>query len=455
MRRVHFNLGRSRFSIKVPEHSDLFEMGKAVLIEHPEQEINKALSRPIGSPPLSDLIRTKLKDNPRAAAVVVISDSTRPVPYKGKQGILFPIIHQMREAGLPSSRIKILVATGTHRPMSEQELRKFLDPRIFELGIDIVNHDCRNKDQLMSVGKTDLGGEILLNRSYVQSDIKICTGLVESHFMAGVSGGRKSICPGIISEDSTYLLHSGPILSSPLARDLVLRGNPVHEEALRVAQMAGCDMIVNVTLDSSYRLTGIFAGDLEQAHLKAFESVKEYASIPIDKKYDIVITHTGYVGVNHYQAAKAAVVCSSIIKDSGLCVLASQHTDTDPVGGALYKKMIRHLREKGAQQFVKQITDPLWTFVPEQWEAQMWARLFEKIPFDHLLYCTQEIPKSDFSWLPGRDARILAPEARSLKQLTQQSVFWALNNLQSRGIQNPEIAVLLDGPYGIPINKNQ
>ena len=429
-------------------------MGKVTLPEDPLEMIQKALSHPIGTPSVKDLIREKLRSNPKAQAVVVISDSTRPVPYRGKQGILFPLIEQMTEAGLPASRILILVATGVHRAMSDRELREFLDPRVFESGARIINHDSRNKDELVYAGETDFGGKVYLNRFYIQSDIKICTGLVESHFMAGVSGGRKAICPGIIAEDSTYLLHSGPILASPMARDLVLEGNPVHEEALRVARTAGCDMIVNVTLDSQYMLTGVFAGDMEKAHLKAVAKLHEYVSIPVRKKYDLVISHSGFVGVNHYQAAKAAVVCSSVIKDEGFCVLASHHTDTDPVGGPLYKKMLRLLLDNGAQGFEELITNPSWAFVPEQWEAQMWARLFRKIPFENLLYCSFEIPGQDFSQLPGKDARKLSPDSSFLKELTEEAVSWAMNELRSRGCENPEIAVLVDGPYGIPVNSN-
>ncbi len=455
MKNIHFNLGKTDFSFRVPKESDIFKMGKVMLPKDPRKIINKALSDPIGTPSVKDLFREKLKNNPEAQAVVVVSDNTRPVPYKGKQGILFPLIRQMTEAGLPASRILILVATGIHRPMSDRELREFLDPRVFESGIRIINHDSRNKDELMYVGETDFGGKIYLNRFYMQSDIKICTGLVESHFMAGVSGGRKAVCPGIIAEDSTYLLHSGPILASPMARDLVLEGNPVHEEALKVARIAGCDMIVNVTLDSQYRLTGVYAGDMEKAHLKAVAKLHEYVSIPVRKKYDLVISHSGFVGVNHYQAAKAAVVCSSIIKDEGFCVLASHHTDTDPVGGPLYKKMLRLLLKRGAKGFEKLITDPSWEFVPEQWEAQMWARLFRKIPFENLLYGSFEIPGLDFSWLPGTDARTLAPNASSLKELIEQAVLWALKELHSRGTEKPEIAVLVDGPYGIPVHNDR
>jgi len=133
----------------------------------------------------------------------------------------------------------------------------------------------------------------------------------------------------------------------------LFKGNPVHEEALRVAKMVGCDMIVNVTLDSQYRLTGVFAGDMEKAHIKAVKKLNQYAFIQVNKKYDLVISHSGYVGVNHYQAAKAGVMCSS------------------------------------------------------------------------------------------------------LKELTVHSVSWALKRLRSQGIKKPEIAVLLDGPYGIPLSQKR
>lgn len=451
MREVNLDLGHLSFPIRIPDYTDVFSMGKALPLANPEEKIRDALKNPIDSVPLKELVSQKLKANSGAKAVVVISDETRPVPYSGKSGILFPLIEEMLKAGLRPSQIQLLVATGTHRAMSEAELRKMLDPRIFSFGIKIINHNSRNSDELVSVGRTDIGGEIFLNRHYVESDIKILTGLVESHFMAGASGGRKSVCPGLLSESSTYILHSGPILSSPKAADLVLEGNPVHEEALRVAKMAGCDMIVNVTLDSNYRLTGIFAGDMESTHLASVEKLRSYAAIPVEKKYDIVIGHTGYVGVNHYQAAKGALTCLPLLKKNGICLLAACHTDSDPIGGANYKRMLRLLGELGPEKFVDSILDPSWTFVPEQWEAQMWARLFKKIPPSNLIYCSLEIPEDSFSWIPGQDARTIVPEAANLRELVEKSLTWAVARLRSQSGREPQIALLSDGPYGIPV----
>ncbi len=451
MKELLLDLGRLSFTLQVPDHTDVLSMGKVSPLSHPGEKIRDALQNPIDCPPLQVLIKRKLESKPQARAVIVISDNTRPVPYSRDSGILFPVVEEMIKAGLRPSQIHLLVATGTHRPMSEGELRKILDPRIFALGLPIIHHDCQNKKEMVSVGKTELGGEIFLNRFYVESDIKILTGLVESHFMAGASGGRKSICPGLMEESTTHLLHSGPVLDSAKATDLILEGNPVHEEAIRVARMAGCDMSINVTLDSGYRLTGVFSGEMEKSHLAAYEKLRSYAAIAAKKTYDIVIGHTGYVGVNHYQAAKGALQCIPLIKKGGICLLVTHHTDPDPIGGSNYKKMMRLLSEKGAKKFVETIVDPSWTFVPEQWEAQMWARLFVKIPAKNLIYCTLEIPKAAFAWLPETDARSIAPKARSLQELVEESLKKTLQNLRQQLGQEPRVAFLSDGPYGIPV----
>ncbi|UCE42010.1 MAG: nickel-dependent lactate racemase [Candidatus Aminicenantes bacterium] len=451
MQDVFFDLGHSGFSVQIPDYADVLRMGKPEALPNPSEAILDALRSPVHSPPLSQIIRNKLRSNPDAEAVIVISDNTRPVPYSGESDILFPIIDKMMRAGLSPKKIFLLVATGTHRAMDDQEFRQMLDPRTLALGLSITNHDSKNRNDMIKVCSTEYGGDIFVNRKYIHSDIKILTGLVESHFMAGVSGGRKSICPGLISEASTYALHSGPILHSHHSRDLVLDKNPVHEEALNVARTVGCDMIVNVTLDSNFKLTGVFAGDLEHAHRKAFDKLCTYAAIPFQHKYDLVITHTGFVGINHYQAAKGALVCVPLIKDEGICILGAHHTDKDPIGSQNYKRMLKLLGGVGPEKFMRSILDSSWTFIPDQWEAQMWARLFKKIPPQNLLYCCLEIPDQDFSWIPGENARTIVQEAQNLQELMNRIISWAVKKQKERLGQNPRVVVLPDGPYGIPV----
>lgn len=455
MKKILFDLGHVRFPVQIPDYAEVLRMGKAGAVPNPQDAIRDALKSPVNSPSLQEITRKKLRSNPVAEAVIVISDNTRPVPYSGESGILFPVIDEMMRAGLPPRQIRLLVATGTHRAMEERELREMLDPRVLALNLAIINHDSRNANDLAKICRTEHGGDICVNRFYIESDIKILTGLVESHFMAGVSGGRKSICPGLISEASTHALHSGPILHSPLSRDLVLDGNPVHEEALKVARAAGCDMLVNVTLDSDFKLTGVFAGELEEAHRAAFERLCTYAAIPFQKKYDLAITHTGFVGINHYQAAKGALVCVPLLEKDGICILGAHHTDKDPVGGENYKRMLKLLAKVGPEKFIQSILDPSWTFVPEQWEVQMWTRLLVKIPPQNLVYGCLEIPDRDFSWLPGTNARTLVPKTESLERLINQTIAWAVDRQKNRLGRDPGIVVLPHGPYGIPLYESK
>jgi len=451
MKEVLLNLGHISLMIDVPLEADILSMGSCLPLENPRQKIENALENPNSGPSLKSIIHQKLKNSPNAKAIVVLSDNTRPVPYQGEEGILIPILDVLMEAGLSPPQIRLLFATGTHRSMTKLELEKLLDPKVFSLGLEILQHDCLDSCQLVFLGKSRIGEDIFINKAYMESEIRILTGLVESHFMAGVSGGRKSICPGLLNEASTQVLHGGSILSSPFARDLVLKDNPVHLEATRVAKLAGCDMVVNVTLDSDYRTTGIFSGYLEETLLLAYKKIKSYAAIPVHKKYDIILTHAGFVGLNHYQAAKGATLCAPIIKDNGICILAAHHTDQDPIGGENYKKMMRILGEVGHEEFCKRILDPSWTFIPEQWEAQMWTRLFKKTPPENLLYCTLDIPMDAFSWLPERDARSITPDAASLQELVAKSLNWAITQKSEQLGRDPEVAILTDGPYGIPV----
>jgi lactate racemase len=133
-------------------------------------------------------------------------------------------------------------------------------------GYRIIDHDCEDLASLTFIGQSATGGDVFVNSAFSTADLRIATGLVESHFMAGLSGGRKAICPGLVDKRTIEKFHSPAFLESPLAQNLILEGNPCHEESLAIARTVGVDFIVNATLDKNLRPTGIFAGELEAAH---------------------------------------------------------------------------------------------------------------------------------------------------------------------------------------------
>jgi lactate racemase len=478
MKKIHVPLGPAGLDLLVPDSVDVLSMSTPKVLADPANAVQEALTRPIDSSSLADLAKAVVahkKRGPqehdqqagegrspagvdRPKACIVVSDNTRPVPYSGESGILMPIVQTLLAEGFVPEDLLVLVATGTHRGMGKAELERMLDPRIFELGIEVANHDCKDDARLRKLGTTRRGSEVLINSRYLDADLKILTGLVESHFMAGASGGRKSVCPGIVGELSTYVFHGAPMMAHPMARDLVLEGNPCHEESLEVAEMAGADFIVNVTLDHSFRLTGVYAGNLRTAHEAAVAAVKSYVGIPLKSEYDIILAHAGFVGINHYQVAKVGVAALGALKKGGhLIVLADNKDAMNPVGSMPYRTTLQLLRLIGPAAFTKAIMSDDWTFIPEQWQAQMWTKVFDRIPFDHFHYFAPQLDDRHWADLPGIDGRkYLEASRRGNPGLPDAQAFF--NGALDAAIASwPEgergalkIGYLSDGPYGIP-----
>lgn len=452
---VPVTIGTAALELNLPVNTDVLTMKTAQPLLNPASAVARALREPVAAPALERIVLEKLRENPYAQAVVVISDNTRPVPYRGESGILWPVVKMLLDCGVTNDRILILVATGTHRALTEEELRTMLAPEIFTAGIQVKNHDCRNSADLVYLGQTSRGSQVYINSDYMQADLKILTGLVESHFMAGVSGGRKSVCPGLIGEKSTYVFHGAPLLASPQADLMVLQGNPCHEESLEVAKMAGVDFIVNVTLDCDYKLTGVFAGDLEKAHEKAVEKLSEYTTIPIEHEYDLVVTHGGFVGLNHYQTAKTAVGAALAVKPGGKMIIAADITDLDPVGSNNYRTVLHLLTMMGAEKFSQLLLSPDWAFVPDQWQVQMWAKVFRKINMEDLYYFSPQLPARDYQIIPGTDGNKFLPEELqytgcpdTIRLFIEKAI---RSCLETPGAEEKTVAFLAGGPYGISV----
>ncbi len=252
------------------------------------------------------------------------------------------------------------------------------------------------------------------------------------------------------------MFHGPELMDDRRSASLHCNGNPCHDEALAAAQLAGVDFIVNVTLNGAKELTGVFAGGMLPAHQAAVARLMQTGAIRIPRAFDLVITHAGFAGINHYQAAKAAVEAVKAVRPGGAVILAANHTDVDPVGGPNYRRVLPMLREYGPAEFVRRLRDPGWQFIPEQWEAQMWCRVFRKLGnLDNLIYCAPRLTGAVFRrrGIPGRDGGADLPaglEDRALAEAMVQraaDVYFASHPAASA-------AVLLDGPYGVPVEQS-
>ena len=458
-KKISLEFGRNALEILVPPSCVELTMGHTQILPHPQDAIEKALSNPIGTPPLAGIIQRKGKSPTEMSVSIAVSDITRPVPYQGAGGILLPVLKQLQTCGIRKENIKIIVATGMHRPSTPLEKVEMYGEEIVE-NFRVLDHDCQDNDLLASIGKNRRGTDIYVNRDFYFSDLKIATGLVESHFMAGISGGRKTICPGLVDVKTIQRFHGPTYLEDPHATNLILEGNPCHEEALEVAKAVGVDFIVNVALDKDLRLTQVFAGDLVEAHQKAFEMIRAYAEVPLEKEFDIVLTHGGYVGRDHYQTAKAGVGAIPAVKAHGVIIIGANNRDiAEPVGSPEYRTLVHLLKLQGPEGYLELLRNPHWQFTKDQWEPEVWARVLRKVGEKGLIYCSPEISKEDYSLLPGRSGLDFLqgsapkPSLQLAQEMVQSALFSTVGHYRATGIE-PTVAFIREGPYAVPVLRN-
>ena len=302
-----------------------------------EAAIAYAIANPIGSRPLSELTKGK------KSACIVVCDITRPVPNKL---ILPPLLRTLEAAGIPRANITILVATGLHRPNEGAELDELV-------GADIArtyrceNHFGKDRDSHDYLGTTPNGVPAWIDRRYLQAELKITTGLIEPHLMAGYSGGRKVICPGIAALETVKVWHGPRFLEHPKADAGIVEGNPVHDENTRIAKMAGCDFIVNVCIDGKRRVTWVGAGDMIAAWEEGVKFSRETVKAGVPEPCDVVVTScAGYpLDTTWYQAVKGLTGAMPIVKKGGTIVLAASLTEG--LGSPEFQEQLAAYEAKG------------------------------------------------------------------------------------------------------------
>lgn len=354
--KIDMPCGQKHVPLELPDSVALLEMKNADPLPDPSEAVERALRHPIQSSPLGKIARG------RKNACVVISDITRPVPNKI---ILPPLLRTLEQAGIAKSETTILIATGMHRPNLGEELETMVGRDIMER-YRIVNHYCRKSEVYRKIDEID-GAPIELNKHYLEADLKILTGLIEPHFYAGYSGGRKSILPGISSLGTMKFMHSYQMIDHPKVANCSTEGNPFHEYGLRVAKLAGVDFILNVVINKGRSIAGVFAGHYHAAHLAGCRMVHDHSVVKLDDPVDMVITSGGGypLDATFYQVSKALICAKDILKPGGTIVVVCECREG--LGSPEFCGIIRSVC--GPQEFFKGYCDPR-NFVLDQWCAQ-------------------------------------------------------------------------------------
>ena len=336
-------------------------MTNARPLDDPSSALRQALLLPIGSRPLGEMAAKA------TTACVVICDITRPVP---NTLILPPVLESLERNGIPRGAITILVATGLHRPSTDAELRAMVGDSI-RMNYRIRDHHARLPEEQAHLGSTKRGTPVHIDKLYVEADLKVTTGFIEPHLMAGFSGGRKMVAPGCAGEATIKALHSPAFLEHPLCREGSIEGNPLHEELLEIAQMAGHDFIVNVTLDAANSVTGVFSGDPVTAHAAGVDHVRASVGAQLAEQVDIAITTSaGYpLDMTYYQAVKGVTAALPIVRNGGMLIVAAECAEG--LGSPEFTAMATRFPD--VEDFMKTIlSQPV---VIDQWQLEECAKV--------------------------------------------------------------------------------
>ena len=293
------------------------------------QAVRLASRNPIGTRPLREVV------TPSHRVGIVCNDITRATPYQ----TILPVL--LDELGhVPDDAITLLIATGTHRPNTPDELRAILGEQIVGR-FRIVQNDASDRDAHASVGTTASGNEVWIHKEYLRCDVRILTGFIEPHFFAGFSGGGKACMPGLALLETVLRNHSARHIDHPAATWGVTRGNPLWEEIREATRMAGPAFLLNVALNREKQITAVFAGDLDQAHERGCAFVKQHAMAPVQTPYDIVITSNSGspLDLNLYQSVKGMSAAAQIVKKGGAIILAADCWDGIPEHGR-YRRLL-------------------------------------------------------------------------------------------------------------------
>ena len=345
-----------RTTVIAPSHKPGLPDEKAAVVQ--------ALQAPMGARPLRELVA------PTTRVCILFTDITRATP---NDRIIPWLLEHLSH--VPRENITLLNQLGTHRPNTKAELEKMLTAEVVA-NYRVLNHEPENDAALVQVGVMHDGMPALLNRHAIEADLRIVTGFIEPHFFAGFSGGIKGIMPGVGGLRSVMSNHGFRNIGDPNATFGINDGNPLWEELRDIALKAGPSFLCNVTLNEERQITGVFAGDILQAHKTGTEFVRRSAMQAVDEPFDVVVTtNSGYpLDMNLYQGVKGMSAGARIIKPGGTLILAAECREGIPANSPL-DKLLRDVTSP--EDLLSLLAQPGFVRA-EQWQAQIQAIIQRK-----------------------------------------------------------------------------
>ncbi|MGI9520863.1 MAG: nickel-dependent lactate racemase [Hyphomicrobiaceae bacterium] len=365
MQHVELAYGKHGLKAVLPSEARAHIIRKPALPipDNPTAVIDEALDCPIASDKLEVIARGA------KTACILICDITRPVP----NGLfLRRIIERLGVGGISPDGVTVLVATGLHRPNLGDELVELVGDSWVLDAVHVANHDARNDEQHVDLGFTDgHRTPVLLDRRFVEADVKIVTGLVEPHFMAGWSGGRKVIAPGVAHHSTIRTFHSARFMEHEAARSCNLLKNPLHEEQIEIVRMLGGKILaLNTVIDEARNLVFATFGDIEASHDSAVAFAKDATAIPVNRRFKTVLTSAaGYpLDKTYYQTVKGMVTPIDILEPGGNLIIVSECSEG--IGSSEFRAAQERLVNLGMEAFLASLTGKRFAAIDE-WQTEM------------------------------------------------------------------------------------
>jgi nickel-dependent lactate racemase len=421
---VGLSYGKGHLPVRLPSDARATVIRKTSLpkIADSRAAIRLALDQPIGAASLKSLARGK------RSACIVICDITRPVP---NHLFLRPMIEDMLEAGIPADGICVLIATGLHRPNEGAEMAELIGDPWVQSTVKVLNHFARNDADHVDLGFTKgRRVPVKLDRSLVETELKIVTGLVEPHFMAGYSGGRKVVAPGVAHAETIRTFHNARFMEDPLARACNLEGNPLHEEQLEIVRMLGDVYSLNTVIDEERALVCVTFGEVIASHLAAVDFVRDATEIKVPRKFKTIVTScAGYpLDKTYYQTVKGMVTPLDILEPGGTLIIASECSEG--LGSPEFRECQERLVQLGPDAFLQTLLKKKLADIDE-WESEM---LLKPVRAGRVqLYTTG---------LSGDERRLTGVD---LVDSVERAIGESVERSGDR-----DVAVIPEGPYVVP-----
>ena len=416
--KVQLAYGRGHLPVDLPaDRTTVIEPANRPGLEDERRAVMHALENPIGARSLRDWI------SPRQKVCILFTDLTRATPNHR----LIPWLLEYLKF-VPRENILLINQLGTHRPNTREELETLLTPEVVR-DYRVINHEPENPAVLVQLGQTRSGTPALLNRNFVEADVRIVTGFIEPHFFAGFSGGPKGIMPGVAGLETVVSNHGARNIGHANSTFGITLGNPIWEEMRDIALRVGPSFLLNVALNDNREITGVFAGDLIAAHQTGCEFVRQSAMQKFDAPFDIVVTtNSGYpLDLNLYQGVKGMSAGARVIKPGGTLILACECREGVPDDSWLAR--ILH-SASSPEEILTLLATPGYVR-PEQWQAQIQALIQRKA----IVFLYSSLP----------DEKVRAAHLNPCRDIGRK-----VQELLSQRANGTRIAVLPQGPLTIP-----